>query len=242
MHLCAARGHCRVVIDTGTSLFTGPPRAVRKLSRALQRRLGNTCDLGALPTISFVIGGRAFQFEPSDYMLHTESNAVEDRAAGAAAPPRAADRADSAAADAANAANAAADADDAGDADGGASVFNSGAEELLPSDCALAFMALEVPPPRGPLWIFGDVFIRKFAAIFDRDLDRVGFARSNHAETDLPAGRLHVDASAAAQQPSRSAADAADAAAVNAAVPPRTAARSWRRSRPSALEPLDVAR
>ena len=70
---------------------------------------------------------------------------------------------------------------------------SGGAEELLPRDCALAFMALEVPPPRGPLWIFGDIFMRKYAAVFDRDGDRVGFAPSVHY-AEQPVGRLHVAA------------------------------------------------
>lgn len=46
--------------------------------------------------------------------------------------------------------------------------------------CSLALMTLDVPPPKGPLFIFGDPFLRRFLTIYDRDGPRVGFAVAQH--------------------------------------------------------------
>jgi hypothetical protein len=58
---------------------------------------------------------------------------------------------------------------------------------LMPDDyidragtCSLALMTLDVPPPKGPLFIFGDPFLRRFLTVYDRDGPRVGFAVANH--------------------------------------------------------------
>jgi hypothetical protein len=44
------------------------------------------------------------------------------------------------------------------------------------SSCDFSLMALDVPPPKGPVFIFGDPFLRRFVTIFDRKESRVGFA------------------------------------------------------------------
>jgi len=46
--------------------------------------------------------------------------------------------------------------------------------------CSVALMTLDIPPPKGPLFIFGDPFLRKFYTVYDREALKVGFALAAH--------------------------------------------------------------
>jgi len=46
--------------------------------------------------------------------------------------------------------------------------------------CTFSLMPLDVPPPKGPLFILGDPFLRRFVTIFDKENLRVGFAVAKH--------------------------------------------------------------
>jgi hypothetical protein len=48
------------------------------------------------------------------------------------------------------------------------------------SDCTVSLMDLDIPPPRGPLFIFGIPFLQRYYSVYDEPNRRVGFAVARH--------------------------------------------------------------
>lgn len=118
----------KAIVDSGTSLLTGPSDAVADIAKQLGGKeivAGEylvPCNYDTMPNFDFVIDGKTYTLEPKDYLIPN------------------------------------------GD------------------ECLLGMIGLDIPRPNGPLFILGDVFMRKYYTIFDTANERVGFALSNHGK------------------------------------------------------------
>ncbi|XP_012588972.1 PREDICTED: napsin-A [Condylura cristata] len=141
--LCARR--CAAILDTGTSLITGPKEEIRALQKAiggfpfLAGQYFIPCSLlPELPPVSFLLGEVWFNLTAEEYVIQISRSGVRL--------------------------------------------------------CMSGFQALDVPPPAGPLWILGDVFLGTYVAVFDRgDAKggaRVGLARARRSPARAPESGL----------------------------------------------------
>jgi cathepsin E len=49
------------------------------------------------------------------------------------------------------------------------------------SDCKLSLMDLDMPPPLGPIFVFGIPFLQRYYTVYDMSRSRVGFAVAKHS-------------------------------------------------------------
>ncbi|CEL98103.1 unnamed protein product [Vitrella brassicaformis CCMP3155] len=133
VEVCGPTAVCKVAVDTGSSLITGPFDFVLGLVSQLQLRT-DCSNFDTLPRLTFVLKDvkgdpREFHLDPEDYVIEEYD------------------------------------------------------EESGERRCAPGFMPMDIPAPRGPLFIFGDTFIRRYYSVFDRDHMAVAFIPANHNQS-----------------------------------------------------------
>lgn len=147
LKLCP-KGPCKAVLDTGTSLNTGPTKGLATLMNEINI-VEDCSNAHTLPVITYVLkdskGTHNFTLEPEFYVLSDDDDAGDDTTV----------RADT-------------------------------------KSCSSGFMSLDIPKPKGPLWILGNVFMQKYFTLYDRDNDRVGMAVASRSSTSMMAQRERV--------------------------------------------------
>lgn len=150
LNLCPAEG-CKLVIDTGTSIFAAPSSGLAVLLKEIP--LDDCTELESLPNLSFKIDGVFYTLKPDEYILTprhlTTTSMLEIK-------------------------NQLLKSSNELKTDLTYN-FAEGTKQL----CKRAFMPLDVDPPKGPLWVLGDIFLRKFFVVFNRDDQSVGIALRN---------------------------------------------------------------
>lgn len=179
-------GKYNAAIDTGSSLISGPSEVVAPLIESM--RLSEDCsNMKSMPIISFVFVdmlGRKVKFDlsPDDYIE------IEDENGDFAMISENPQTAGSSEAGGGIIDNGNKDVSQNGDAE---KVINAGAPAEtthIPAGgyhkCVVGIIPMDVPKPKGPLFVMGVNFINRYMAIFDRDSMVVGLVPSAHNVDD----------------------------------------------------------
>lgn len=67
--------------------------------------------------------------------------------------------------------------------------------DKTPVSCMVSLMDLDVPPPNGPIFVFGIPFLQKFYTVYDNAEKRVGFAVAKHGDRRRPDLMVQMNAS-----------------------------------------------
>eukprot|EP00931_Biecheleriopsis_adriatica_P102229 TRINITY_DN77226_c0_g1_i1.p1 TRINITY_DN77226_c0_g1~~TRINITY_DN77226_c0_g1_i1.p1 ORF type:complete len:518 (+),score=93.16 TRINITY_DN77226_c0_g1_i1:173-1555(+) len=173
LHICDDRpdGTCPAVVDTGSSLITGPRAEVEKLLS--QVRLKDDCsNLATLPTVSIRMADKDgtltdYPLTPQEYTLKSLDEVPQTGNAEYLKE---------------------------------FPVLGGSGDKVpeVKAHCDPGLGVMDVP---GQKWVIGDTFLRRYYSIYDDDRGLVGFARSIHPDeaVELPASTVGL--STGASQP-----------------------------------------
>jgi cathepsin D len=159
-------GPCKLVIDTGTSVMTAPSASLPILLNYMP--LQDCDDISSLPELGFRIGKYLYTMKPEEYILFSNNRSsmleIESEVENNISKIKLNSHTENTFKFAFK-----------------SSFSTENRNKNLKShnklrDCKRAFMPLDVNQPRGPLWVIGDIFLRKYFVIFDRDSKRIGIA------------------------------------------------------------------
>lgn len=120
----------RIIVDSGTSMLTGPTEYVEKVAKILNAtqimpgRYTVPCkSLASMPDMHISIGGNVWTLSGKDYVIND-----------------------------------------------------------MNVECIVGFMGMDIAAPMGPLWIMGDVFIKKVYTVFDFGNSQLRMAYAKHPQ------------------------------------------------------------